>query len=360
MNHGQEHITKPERHFKQITDNNRHTIQTLKNKGFSVKDISVILGFHRSSIYRELNRGKVIHQRSDLSKFTTYSADRGIEQARINETNKGPKLKIGTHQRLSQSLTNLMTQGKASPYAALEICKQQLTSQYDIEHMPCSRTIYNYINKYEFPITPSQMIHRKRKNKAKPAARRNSHKSRVGMSIENRPKEIKERKEIGHHEMDLVVGAQGTKSCLLVITERCSRFEHIIKLPDKTQDSVRLGLNRLERHYGKEFKELFKTITCDNGSEFLDPDLITQSCRGKAPRCQLYYAHPYCSSERGSNENANRLIRRFIPKGLDMKNVTQQDVNHIANWMNKYPRKLLDGRCSEALAKRFTFHSTAS
>lgn len=144
------------------------------------------------------------------------------------------------------------------------------------------------------------------------------------------------------------------------MSERCSRFEHIIKLADKTQDSVRRGLNRLERHYGKEFKELFKTITCDNGSEFLDPDLITQSCWGRAPRCLLYYAHPYCSSERGSNENANRLIRRFIPKGVDMKNVTQQDVNHIANWMNKYPRKLLDGICSEALAKRFTFHSTAS
>ncbi len=167
MNHGQDNTTKHSRKFKQITSNQRHTIQTLVNKGFNVKDITSILGFHRSSIYRELNRGKVKHLRSDLSEYTTYSADRAIEQAKSNESNKDPKLKIGSHQLLNQSLSKLMIRGKASPYAALEICKQHFISEYDIKHIPCSRTVYNYIAKYNFPITPDEMIHKEEKIKSR-------------------------------------------------------------------------------------------------------------------------------------------------------------------------------------------------
>lgn len=334
MNHGQEHTTKNPRKFKQITDAQRHTIQTLRSNHRNVKEISEMLGLHRSSIYRELKRGKVTHLRSDLSEFITYSADRAIDQAKLNESNKGPKLKIGGHQLLNQNLANLMDKGKASPYAALEKCKQNFNSEYDIAHLPCEKTIYNYIHHYGFPIRPDQMIHKRRKRKSQKNTKRDGQKTRIGMSIENRGQEINEREESGHHEMDLVVGAQGTKGCLLVLTERKHRNEHIIKLPDKTQQSVRWGLNKLEQYYGKAFKELFKTITCDNGSEFLDPELITKSRWGKAKRCEVYYAHPYCSSERGSNENANRLIRRFIPKGKSMKDIKQEDVDAIANWMN--------------------------
>lgn len=360
MNHGQDNNKANKKTFKQINHIQRHTIQTLYRNKMKIIEIAKLFNVHRSSIYRELQRGKVVNKRSDLSEFVTYSADRAIFQSKENASNKGPSLKIGTHKLLNQNLKKLMTKGKASPYAALVTCKEHFTSEYDIEHMPCVKTIYNYIHKYGLPILPEQMICKKRKAKAKNPRKRPGHHTRVNMGIETRDPEIEKREELGHHEMDLVVGAQGTKDCLLVLTERMTRYEHIIKLNDKTQESIRKGLNILEIHYGKSFKELFKTITCDNGSEFLDPELITKSRWGKANRCKLYYAHPYCSSERGSNENANKLIRRFIPKGVSMENVTQQEVNNIAYWMNHYPRKLFSGKSSCALTKQFTFHSTTT
>ena len=353
--------SKAPRNFKQISHNQRHTIQTLYRKGMKVKKIAHMLNIHRSSVYRELKRGWVENLRSDLSIYETYSADRAIIQSKENASNKGAKLKISNHQLLNQNLSTLMLEGGASAYAALEVCKQNFTSQQDKAHIPCVKTIYNYIHRHGFPIMPEQMIHKKHKKKDKNTYRRDCYKRSADMSIENRDSQINKRKEIGHHEMDLVVGAQGTKGCLLVITERVTRFEHIVKLPDKTQKSVRKALNKIETHYGKEkFKELFKTITCDNGSEFLDAELMTKSRWGKDARFKLYYAHPYCSSERGSNENANRLIRRFIPKGTSMKKIKQEKVNEIARWMNNYPRKLFSGKSSASLAKQFTFHNIAS
>ncbi|MGN0829540.1 MAG: IS30 family transposase [Akkermansia sp.] len=81
-------------------------------------------------------------------------------------------------------------------------------------------------------------------------------------------------------------------------------------------------------------------ITCDNGSAFLDYQSIEQSALNKGKRVKLYYAHPFSSFERGSNENANRLIRRKLPKKTSFETLTQQDVDCIAEWMNRYPLQM--------------------
>ena len=79
----------------------------------------------------------------------------------------------------------------------------------------------------------------------------------------------------------------------------------------------------------------------DNGSEFLDSEGLERSCiKPGEKRTECYYAHPYSSWERGSNENANRLIRRFVPKGTDINKLTQKDVKRIEQWMNNYPRRI--------------------
>ncbi len=126
---------------------------------------------------------------------------------------------------------------------------------------------------------------------------------------------------------------------------------------ENTLKSVCKSLNTLERIYGVRFYELFKSITCDNGAEFLNANGIIKSCRRKDfARTQLFYAHPYCASERGSNENANRLIRRFLPKGTDFTSLSQKDSVHLAMWMNKYPRKLHDGSSAWQLSKVYSYH----
>lgn len=150
--------------------------------------------------------------------------------------------------------------------------------------------------------------------------------------------------------MDTVVSAQGKgKGCLLVLSERMTREEIIEKMKARTSSSVVHALNMLERKYGsRKFREKFKTITCDNGCEFLDCKGIEKSRYTEGNRTTVYYCHPYSSWERGTNENINRLIRRFFPKGTVFDDVSVKQVEMVETWINSYPRKILGGISSKA------------
>ncbi len=140
----------------------------------------------------------------------------------------------------------------------------------------------------------------------------------------------------------LLGNVKGKVQYYWVLSERSIREEIIIKMPSKTQESVVAALDCLEKKYGKSFKDKFKTITVDNGSEFLDYEGIERSVRaGKDKRVKLYYAHPYSSWERGTNENTNKLIRRFIPKGTDIGRISKKTIKWIETWINNYPRRIL-------------------
>ena len=106
-------------------------------------------------------------------------------------------------------------------------------------------------------------------------------------------------------------------------------------------------INQIEQTIGFEkFRQRYKTITCDNGVEFLDAYGIASSVHEDAKRTELYYCHPYRSCERGSNENANKLIRRWIPKGANISIYTDDYIKHVQEWINNYPRKLFNGLSS--------------
>ena len=131
------------------------------------------------------------------------------------------------------------------------------------------------------------------------------------------------------------------------------REEIIIKIKDKKATTVVRALNRLEKKYGsRAFRETFKTITCDNGVEFLDAEGIEKSISTKQPRTTLYYCHPYSSYERGTNENINRMIRRFFPKGTNFDDVTPAQVAAVESWINNYPRKIFGGLSSNLYRKQ--------
>lgn len=115
------------------------------------------------------------------------------------------------------------------------------------------------------------------------------------------------------------------------------------KIPDRSQASVLRTLRAIESQFGaRRFRSLFKSITADNGSEFLDVEGLQRSAFSKRQRTRIFYAHPYASWERGSNENANRMIRRFIAKGRDIARFTHKAIQEVVCWINEYPRKLLD------------------
>lgn len=153
--------------------------------------------------------------------------------------------------------------------------------------------------------------------------------------------------------MDTVVSCKKDAARLLVLTERMFRQEIIIKMPDGTTQSVVRSLDRLERKLGSRmFRRIFRTITVDNGSEFADCEGMERSCLTKRERTHIYYCHPYSAFERGSNENANILIRRWLPKGTKLSEVSQAEIKQIQIWMNNYPRMVLGGRCANtALAE---------
>ena len=205
----------------------------------------------------------------------------------------------------------------------------------------CIRTLYNYIEKGVFlrldlkhlPLKGKRKKHnRKVKIAAKPSR---------GTSIEKRPAVINDRTEFGHWEMDCVEGKKKKKETILALSERLTRREIVIKIPDKTTTSVVKALNSLERRYGKHFRKIFKSITVDNGTEFSDRKGMEKSIYN-GQRTEIYYCHPYSSYERGTNERLNREIRRKIPKGSDLTKYSAQDIQDVENWLNDYPRQILD------------------
>lgn len=142
--------------------------------------------------------------------------------------------------------------------------------------------------------------------------------------------------------MDTVYSAAETSlRALLVLTERKTRKEIIILMPDRTAKSTVRALNRLERRLGAKFRKIFKSITVDNGTEFSDLVDMEKSVLYNGARTRFYYCHPYSSWERGSNENLNRMIRRCFPKGTSFASVTRKQVQRVEDWINNYPRKVL-------------------
>ena len=120
----------------------------------------------------------------------------------------------------------------------------------------------------------------------------------------------------------MVAGKQGTKPSILTLMESKSQKSLYVLIKNKTQKEIIAAIKRLKRRVGRSFDKVFKTITADNGSEFLDNEAIK-----KASKCdEVYYAHTYSNWERGSNENGNRILRRFVPKGSDIGKLTSKDL----------------------------------
>ena len=295
------------------------------------------LGRSRSSVSREYQRGTVINMNSELEQFPVYSARKGQDAADQAALNKGPGGKLTNW--IAEAIRTQIVEEKLSPYAAL--VRLRKTGQYP--WLPCERTVYYAVDAGLLGVSRQQLPYKPPDKRRRRGGQRMAYTNATGRCISERPRAADDRSEYGHWEMDTVVGGKGTSpACLLVMTERMSRREIIRKIPARTQQAVTRALGKLEREQDNVF-ETMKTITCDNGSEFLDAEAIEQSVLSENRRCEAFFAHPYTASERGSNENANRVIRRFIPKGADISRYTRAQIQEIEDWINSLPRKLFDG-----------------
>lgn len=333
---------------KNLTRTQRLQIETLFNAKMHKKEIAERVGVCIRTIHYELKRGAYEHTKRindfwtgiHLRKAAKYSCDLAQQRYEINCTSKGRPLKVGKDFAFIHYIEKRCNEERLSPCAVLgQIKREKMPFETNIS----KTTLYRYIANGIF----ANLKIEKRKQKYKHVVIKRVSK---GTSIEKRPKEVLYRKTFGHWEMDCVCGS--TKSVLLVLSERLTRKEIIFKMKAQTSKSVVACLNKLERHYGRKFKKIFRSITMDNGSEFSDYAGIEKSIFGKNKRTVTYYCHPYCSSERGTNERLNREIRRLIPKGSNLSKYTNADIQHVEDWVNNYPREVLKYATSAELFER--------
>jgi IS30 family transposase len=338
--------------YTHLKESERYKIEVLAAEKKQPDEIAIILNRCRSTIYREIKRGTIVRLHYDLTHKKQYRADVAQKNYRHNSKRKQRGLKIGKDYRLEAHIREKLLKDRYSPDAIIGDIKLK---GLDFKGMICTKTLYNYIDAGIFTGISNESLWQKRKRRKHPyrSIRRISLSNRSGKSIELRPKEVNNRLEYGHWEGDCVKGPrQGRTTSLFTLTERMSLEQIIIKIERGSQEEIKNALDDLESKYGTQFKCKFKSITFDNGVEFLDwRSLELSSLLPKSKRTTLYFAHAYSAWERGSNENQNRMIRRFIPKGTDIHQISDKEIVAIESWMNNYPRKRLGYRTANEVAQ---------
>ena len=325
---------------KHLEYSERQSIERWFNRDKRTKvEIAELLDRTEKTIRNEIKRGLVKNLTTELIEIWVYSADVAQQKYEYYLKAKGPKLKIDNDYELKEYVEKSIKEDKKSPEViAKEIKKMNFKTKM------CARTIRNNIYAGDiYDIKSTDMIYNK-EYKDKNKEKRICEKVPPEKSIDYRPEEANTREAYGHWEGDLVIGTKKRGAVLFTLTERKTREEIIVKIPGKKAEYVAQALDLIERRYKRIFYTKFKTITFDNGGEFRNWKSLEKSYdnRRKTARTQVYYAHPYRSGERGSNENANRLIRRFIPKGIDITPISEEYIQKIEDWINNYPRAMFN------------------
>ena len=314
--------------YVQLTYEDRVMFSTLKQQGLSIRNIAALMGRHFSTLYRELNRNSC-HV--------------------IDGSYRPSKAQRRTRSRRSRSRRN--RQYKETDFLLIrKLLRMKWSPEQIVGHLRrfrlmrrpiCHETIYQYVwrNKANGGNLWTHLRHSLKLRRK----RYNAYDSRGRLAnkrhISERPNSVETRRYRGHWEIDTVFG-KGSNACIVTLLERKTGFQLIGKLTDKSTQSLNKKVIQLIRRHSP----FFKTITADNGTEFHQYAAIEKACNVK-----FYFANPYHSWERGSNENANGLIRQYLPKHQNLSHITQQDCDRIANLLNQRPRKRYDYKTPEEM-----------
>lgn len=328
----------PKTSRRELTYRDRLAIETLHNNGIKVKEIAAALSVSLPTVYREIERGMYQHKNSDWTYTKKYSADKAQTVHDFNVLARGKPLKVQNDYQFVKYVSKQIRKEKYSPQAIVgDIQKHDLKFKTKVSY----KTIYRYVEQGLIPNVTKKDLPFQGKRKKKPEPQPIQPVPKNKRSIEVRPSEIARRSSFGHWEMDSVIGKREKGQTLLVMTERLTRFELVFRSNDKTVGSTIRILNRLEKRLGRKFKTLFQTITVDNGCEFNNSARLEKSIY-KGNRTILYYCHPYQSSERGSNEKQNQMLRRYIIKHTKIEDYTDRDLRKVQDWLNNYPRGMFN------------------
>jgi transposase, IS30 family len=301
--------------YHQITSEERYILATLRKQDFNQSEIARELGRHRSTICRELKRNS--------ARFDgCYRPSKAIERT------AGRRSRSRRNQRFTRSALRRVENQLRELWSPEQICSR-LRGSLSISH----ETIYRHV--WRDRVLGGSLytcLRGARKKRRKRYAAYDSRGRLAGKKhISERPLEAEQRSEIGHWEIDTVIG-KGDHHCLVSVVERKTGYVLIGKLRARTKKHTNHRTVRLLRRHPQQFK----TVTADNGTEFHDYPEIE-----RATGAAFYFATPYHSWERGTNENTNGLIRQYVPKGTSMANLSQHRCNAIARALNNRPRKRL-------------------
>jgi IS30 family transposase len=304
------------RHYTQLAREQRYQIYALKKAGLSQTCMADLLGVHKSTISRELRRN---------------SGQRGYRPRQAH------LLAQQRHQEKPRVLIQPETWQRIETQIRLDWSPEQIsdwlqrTGRSKVSH----ERIYQYIlanKKVGGDLYKHLRCQKQRKKRYGARERRGQLSGRI--SIEARPAIVAQRSRLGDWELDTIIG-KGHKQAIVSLTERKARLTLIAKVERKTADQVANTIVRLLRPHAKKVH----TLTSDNGKEFAQHKSIAGSLDA-----DFYFAHPYASWERGTNENMNGLIRQYFPKHRDFRTVTDEEIQIAMDRLNNRPRKCLGYR----------------
>lgn len=311
--------------YKRLCLKERIIIETLLKEKRKKSYIAVQLNRSRSTISREINNWvKKPTDKYDAHLADWYAQDDNQSKRLQCKMDQYPQLKMAVFRGLLNHCSPELIAGR------LKLAYPDDPTLH-ISHESIYRYIYAHPQgKINMKLIKLLARHKSRRRKPKPKFERHHIVDRTG--IDDRPAHIEHRLEPGHWEGDLMIGPK-QNSCLGTLVERKIRYTILVKLADKKSDTVTSAFaNKLVNIPGF----MKKTLTYDNGTEMAKHKLFSTQTG-----MDVYFAHPYSSWERGTNENTNGLIRRFYPKGTDFNNLTEKDLEDLQNRLNNRPRKVL-------------------
>ena len=311
-------------HYTHLSAEERAIVQLRFGDGFTIRAIARELQRAPSSISRELARNG--HEKP-------YNATKAAVSYRQRRRASVRPKKLREGEPLYDRIRSMLEHRQWSPEQMAERLKLEKPDDPDwhVSH----ETIYSTIYAYPRNELRKHLIAQLRQHKAKRGTRRKTQGGGAlpvpdDQTIHARPIEIEGRLTPGHWEGDLIAGSMN-RSCVGTVVERQTGFVVLCKMDSKNAEDVRAGF---ERQLKKIDSFLRLSMTYDRGTELAQHPLMS-----KRLKMAIYFADPHAPWQRGSNENINGLIRQYLPKGMDLSDVSQTTLNDIAWLLNTRPRK---------------------
>lgn len=319
-----------------ITKDQRIELGVLLRAGLSLRAAATLLGVHHSSIVRELQRNAG-RRRNSVSGYHAGDAHRQTKARRCCANQRFRKIPVGS--QLEQLIIDKLSRWFWAPEQIAGWLRTAKRSLY-----VCAQTIYDWVYTSRKDLVSYLHCAKGKYRRTRQASLRRAKRAEQTSArhISKRPKYIQSRKTYGHWEGDTVHG-RGKSGYLATFVERKSGYLLAVLLPDLSSlsfaDAAASCLSQIPPRY-------CKTLTLDNGPEMKFAERI--ECTAGT---SVYYANPYHSWERGTNENTNGLLRYFFPKKSSFATLTQTDIDRAVYLLNTRPRKRLNWRTPAQMLK---------